>query len=119
MLCVEAQHGGLPCEEIIAPAMSVAFSCNVGELARASRRCFHRGDEGWHSAVALPLSIRNAPFHDLLREAVSGTPSEKEVSPAVLGGENSGNAVEPSHALKKKGFGDPQPYSRGEFQEKL
>ena len=46
---------------------------------------------------------------------------KKEASPAVLGGgENSGNALEPSNALNYRAWlGGSQPYSRGEFQEEL
>ena len=42
---------------------------------------------------------------------------KKEASPAILRGENSGNALEASNALNYRGDGGSQPYSRGEFQE--
>ena len=38
---------------------------------------------------------------------------KKEASPAVLGGENSGNALEPSNALKCRAWGIPAVLSRG------
>ena len=43
---------------------------------------------------------------------------KKEASPAVLGGEKSGNALEASNALNYR-LGASQPYSRGKFQETL
>ena len=44
---------------------------------------------------------------------------KKEASPAVLGGENSGNTLEASNALNYRVWGIPSPYSRGKFQETL
>ena len=43
---------------------------------------------------------------------------QKEASPAVLGGGNSGNALEASNALNYRAWGIPAVLSRG-FQEKL
>ena len=38
---------------------------------------------------------------------------KKEASPAILGGENSGNALEASHALNYRVWGIPAILSRG------
>ena len=71
------------------------------------------------------LDFRNTPSTAGNSVTSSERPSpepilKKEASPAGLGGgENSGNALEASNALNKKGFGASQPYSRGKFQETL
>ena len=57
-------------------------------------------------------------FHDWLWEALSGTTFEERGVPsrywAVLGGgENSGNALEPSNALNYRAWGIPAVLSRG------
>ena len=44
---------------------------------------------------------------------------KKEVSPAVLGGENSGNALEASIALTYRVWGIPAVLSKRKFQETL
>ena len=52
-------------------------------------------------------------FHDRLWEALSGTTSEKRSVPSRTGGENAGNALEPSNALNYRAWGIPAVLSRG------
>ena len=81
------------------------------------------GDETWTS----PKTLQNEIFRLFFRNALSAagnsmTSSErpspepllkKEASPAVLRGENSGNALEASNALNYRAWGFPAVLSRG------